>query len=112
MAPGNFTEVPELGWVWTTFHDYQWDLNYANPAVFRAMLGTMFALANRGIDVLRLDAAPVPVEAAGHQLPEPARGSSAGSGLPCPDAAGRAGLAAQGRGDRQPGPAGAVSRRS
>ena len=57
-APGNFTEVPELGWVWTTFHDYQWDLNYANPAVFRAMLGTMFALANRGIDVLRLDAAP------------------------------------------------------
>ena len=57
-APGSFTEVPGLGWVWTTFHDYQWDLNYANPAVFRAMLGTMLALANRGIDVLRLDAAP------------------------------------------------------
>ena len=57
-APGNFTEVDGLGWVWTTFHDYQWDLNYANPAVFRAMLGTMLALANRGIDVLRLDAAP------------------------------------------------------
>jgi amylosucrase len=57
-APGSFTEVPELGWVWTSFHDYQWDLNYANPAVFRAMLGTMLALANRGIDVLRLDAAP------------------------------------------------------
>ncbi|HEY1918246.1 MAG TPA: amylosucrase [Streptosporangiaceae bacterium] len=57
-APGNFTQVPGLGWVWATFHDYQWDLNYANPAVFRAMLKTMFALANRGIDVLRLDAAP------------------------------------------------------
>jgi amylosucrase len=57
-APGSFTEVPGLGWVWTSFHDYQWDLNYANPAVFRAMLGTMLALANRGIDVLRLDAAP------------------------------------------------------
>ena len=57
-APGNFTEVPGLGWVWTTFHEYQWDLNYANPAVFRAMLKTMFALANRGVDVLRLDAAP------------------------------------------------------
>ncbi|HTQ94232.1 MAG TPA: hypothetical protein VMK84_32550, partial [Streptosporangiaceae bacterium] len=53
-----FTEVPGLGWVWTSFHEYQWDLNYANPAVFRAMLGTMLALANRGIDVLRLDAAP------------------------------------------------------
>jgi amylosucrase len=58
LAPGSFTEVEELGWVWTSFHEYQWDLNYANPAVFRAMLGTMLALANRGIDVLRLDAAP------------------------------------------------------
>jgi amylosucrase len=57
-APGSFTEVPGLGWVWTTFHDYQWDLNYANPAVFRAMLATMLTLANRGIDVLRLDAVP------------------------------------------------------
>jgi amylosucrase len=57
-APGSFTEVNGLGWVWTSFHDYQWDLNYANPAVFRAMLGTMLTLANRGIDVLRLDAAP------------------------------------------------------
>ena len=57
-APGSFTQVPGLGWVWTSFHEYQWDLNYANPAVFRAMLGTMFTLANRGIDVLRLDAAP------------------------------------------------------
>jgi amylosucrase len=57
-APGNFTQVPGLGWVWTSFHEYQWDLNYANPAVFRAMLRTMLALANRGIDVLRLDATP------------------------------------------------------
>ena len=57
-APGSFTQVPGLGWVWTSFHEYQWDLNYANPAVFRAMLGTMLTLANRGIDVLRLDAAP------------------------------------------------------
>ena len=57
-APGSFTEVPGLGWVWTTFHDYQWDLNYANPAVFRPCSATMLALANRGIDVLRLDAAP------------------------------------------------------
>ena len=57
-APGSFTEVPGLGWVWTTFNHYQWDLNYANPATFRAMQGIMLALANRGIDVLRLDAVP------------------------------------------------------
>ena len=57
-APGSFTQVSGLGWVWTSFHEYQWDLNYANPAVFRAVLGTMLTLANRGIDVLRLDAVP------------------------------------------------------
>ena len=55
---GQLHRGPRPGWVWTTFHDYQWDLNYANPAIFRAMLGTMLALANRGIDVLRLDAVP------------------------------------------------------
>jgi amylosucrase len=44
--------------VWTTFHEFQWDLNWANPAVFRAMLGVLLTLGNRGVDVLRLDAAP------------------------------------------------------
>ena len=57
-APGSFTEIPGLGWVWTTFHRYQWDLNWASPSVLRAMLGVMLTLANRGVDVLRLDAAP------------------------------------------------------
>jgi amylosucrase len=57
-APGNFTFVPELGWLWTTFNEYQWDLNYANPDVFRAMLGVILDLANHGADVLRLDAVP------------------------------------------------------
>ncbi len=58
-APGGFTFVPEVQrWVWTTFHRYQWDLNYANPAVFNAMLGEMLFLANQGVEVLRLDAVP------------------------------------------------------
>lgn len=57
QAPGNFTFRPEIDkWVWTTFHNFQWDLNYANPAVFTAMLGEMLALANVGAEVLRLDA--------------------------------------------------------
>ncbi len=59
QAPGSFTYRPEIRkWVWTTFHNYQWDLNYANPEVFRAMLGEMLFLANRGAEVLRLDAVP------------------------------------------------------
>ena len=33
---------PALGqWVWTTFYDFQWDLNYANPVVFTRMLEEM-----------------------------------------------------------------------
>jgi amylosucrase len=59
QAPGNFTYVPEIQqWAWTTFHSFQWDLNYANPVVFTAMLGEMLFLANQGADVLRLDAVP------------------------------------------------------
>ncbi|MBN1428057.1 MAG: amylosucrase [Anaerolineae bacterium] len=54
--PGAFSPLPDGRWVWTTFHTYQWDLNYANPAVFTRMSGEMLALANLGVDVLRLDA--------------------------------------------------------
>jgi len=43
-------------WVWTTFNSYQWDLNYSNPAVLRAMAAEMLFLANQGVEVLRLDA--------------------------------------------------------
>jgi amylosucrase len=58
-APGNFTWNEQLGrWVWTTFHQWQWDLDYAKPATFVAMFDTIMFLANRGVDVLRLDAAP------------------------------------------------------
>ena len=56
-SPGNFTYVPELDkWVMTVFHNYQWDLNYRNPAVFNEMLDTVFFYANLGVDVLRIDA--------------------------------------------------------
>src|SRR6476661_4786014 len=58
-APGSFTWVPELGrWVWTTFNDYQWDLDYSNPEVFVELARAMLGLAAAGVDVLRLDAVP------------------------------------------------------
>ena len=58
-APGSFTWEPELErWVWTTFNAYQWDLDYSNPEVFRAMAEAMLELAAAGADVLRLDAVP------------------------------------------------------
>jgi amylosucrase len=55
--PGAFTYRPSIHkWVWTTFHAYQWDLNYANPIVFNRMAEEMLFLANVGVEVLRLDA--------------------------------------------------------
>jgi glycosidase len=55
--PGAFTYQPDINrWVWTTFHTFQWDLNYANPALFTAMAAEMLAIANAGTEVLRLDA--------------------------------------------------------
>lgn len=58
-APGNFTWLPDMGkYVMTTFYPYQWDLNYWNPVVLNEMIDNMLYLANRGIDILRLDAVP------------------------------------------------------
>ncbi len=54
--PGSFVQLDDGRWVWATFHTFQWDLNYSNPAVFRAMAGEMLFLANLGIDILRMDA--------------------------------------------------------
>lgn len=56
-APGNFTWDEEMGrWVMTVFNDYQWDLDYSNPAVFIEMLDIILYWANQGVDILRLDA--------------------------------------------------------
>ena len=58
-APGNFTWCEEAKKVvMTTFYPYQWDLNYANPVVFRDMTDNMLNLCNHGVDVVRLDAVP------------------------------------------------------
>lgn len=57
--PGCFTYLNRIKkWVWTTFHTYQWDLNYRNPEVFNAMVEEMLFLANVGVEVLRMDAVP------------------------------------------------------
>jgi len=55
--PGAFTYRTRIRkWVWTTFNNFQWDLNYSNPALFNRMLEEMLFLANQGVEVLRLDA--------------------------------------------------------
>ena len=58
-APGNFTYLPDCNQVvMTCFYPFQWDLNYANNMVFHDMTENLLFLANRGIDVIRLDAVP------------------------------------------------------
>ena len=56
-SPGNFTWDEEMGkWVMTVFNNYQWDLNYYNPAVLIEMIDIILFWANKGADILRLDA--------------------------------------------------------
>ena len=58
-APGNFTWLPDAGhFVMTSFYPYQWDLNYKNPRVFNEMMYNFLYLANKGIDIIRIDAVP------------------------------------------------------
>lgn len=58
-APGSFLYQKEMGkYVCSSFHLYQWDLNYRNPAVFNDMVCSMLHLANLGVEILRIDAVP------------------------------------------------------
>jgi amylosucrase len=56
-SPGNFTYDEAMNkWVMTVFNNYQWDLNYSNPAVFVEMVDIILFWANQGADIVRLDA--------------------------------------------------------
>ena len=57
FAPGNFTWDEDLeAWVWTTFNEFQWDLDWSNPSVLLEFAEIILGLANLGVEVLRLDA--------------------------------------------------------
>lgn len=57
FAPGSFTWNDDLdGWVWTTFNEWQWDVNWSNPNVLVEYADIILFLANHGVEVLRLDA--------------------------------------------------------
>ncbi len=56
-APGSFTHYPKFKkWVWTTFNEHQWDLNWSNPEVFLDIVDVILNLANKGAEIMRLDA--------------------------------------------------------
>ena len=106
-SPGTTTSQ---AWVWTTFNEWQWDLNWANPDVLVEFADIVCSLANLGVEVLRLDAIAFLWKRLGHDLPEPARGARdhPGAAHGRPDR--RAGAGVQGRGDRRAARPGAVPR--
>jgi len=58
-CPGNFTYYPEIKkYVFTSFSDFQWDLNFRNPKVFNGMIDNLLYLSNLGVNMIRLDAIP------------------------------------------------------
>lgn len=58
-CPGNFTYYPEINkYVFTSFSEFQWDLNFKNPKVFNGMIDNLLYLANLGVSMIRLDAIP------------------------------------------------------
>ena len=69
VRKGSFTWREDIyKWVWTTFNSFQWDLNYANPAVFRAMTEEMLFIANSGIEILEARCSRFHLETYWHQL--------------------------------------------
>ncbi len=59
VAPRNFTYYEDIKkYVMTRFYEFQWDLNYRNPQVFNKIVEVMLTLANKGVDIFRLDAIP------------------------------------------------------
>lgn len=59
IYPGNFTYYESFQkYVFKSFSEFQWDLNFRNPIVLEEILDIFFFLANLGVDVIRLDAIP------------------------------------------------------
>ncbi len=58
-CPGNFTYYKEIDkYVFTSFSEFQWDLNFRNPYVFNEMIDNLLYLANLGVNMIRMDAIP------------------------------------------------------
>jgi glycosidase len=59
IYPGNFTYYPQIKkFVFKSFSEFQWDLNFANPKVMEEIIDIFLFLANIGVRMIRLDAIP------------------------------------------------------
>lgn len=106
-GPGRFSFDPALeAWVWTTFSPGSWDLNYANPWVFRQILEELLVLGNAGVDFLTLRELRFIWKRPGtscQDLPEVLSILGAVAGLVCMAAPGMALVAGDGPGEGEAG---------
>lgn len=59
IYPGNFTYYESIKkFVFTSFSEFQWDLNFANPEVLLSLVDIFLFLSNLGVAMIRLDAIP------------------------------------------------------
>lgn len=59
IYPGNFTYYPEIKkHVFTSFSEFQWDLNFANPYVLHDIVDIFLWMTYMGVAMIRLDAIP------------------------------------------------------
>ena len=56
--PGGMSTIARTAGIGRTTEELQWDLNYRNPKVLVAMMGSVMRLANLGVEVFRIDAVP------------------------------------------------------
>ena len=111
FAPGNFTWDDDLeAWVWTTFNEWQWDLNWANPDVLVEFADIICWLANLGVEVLRLDAIAFLWKRLGTACQNQPEVHAITQALRTRRPDRRAGAGVQGRGDRRAARPGAVPR--
>ena len=113
MAPGSFTHLLDTGeWVWTTFHEFQWDLELVEPRGLPGdARGAPHARPTTGVDVVRLDAAPFLWKRLGTDCQNQPEAHRILQALRAVTRLAMPGLAAQGRGDRRARPARALPRR-
>lgn len=103
FAHGNFSWDDDCqGWVWATFNEFQWDLNWANADVFCEFLDLMCVLANRGVRGVPPRRHLLHLEETRHQLSEPSGSSRHHSVIASGDTDRRARRRFHGRCHRRP----------
>ena len=104
-------QLPDGRWVWTTFNDWQWDLNWANPRVFVEFADILLEPPTSASRCFRLDAIAFLWKRMGTNCQNQPEVHDLTQALRACARIAAPGGHVQGRGDRRPGRPRAVPRR-